>query len=174
MKNGGLGHAVCSLRMRGIPLKFVTLQIHRSSEKTFSLTLILLIFLVGTAEWVARSEPFQTPLTPPRMGSRHYQLGHKLALLDRLIRKTGRVDCIMLGNSMVETGIEPESFQTGYKKMTGRDINCFSFGIDASSATSTAALVMIIVEDYHPRLLISGTDLRDYAVGREDPDPAVV
>jgi len=108
------------------------------------------------------------------MGSRHYQLGHKLALLDRLIRKTGRIDCIMLGSSMVDTGFDPEAFQTGYKKMTGQDIHCFNFGIDASSATSTAALVRIIVEDYHPRLLIIGTDPRDYAVAREDRDPAVV
>jgi hypothetical protein len=142
--------------------------------KTVWLTVVFLILLTGVAEWIARSEPFQVYLTPPKMGSRHYQLGHKLALLDRLIKKNGRVDCIMLGSSMVDTGFDPVAFQTGYREITGRDIRCFNFGIDAASAASTAALVRIIVEDYHPRLLMVGTDPRDYAVSREDPDPAVV
>ena len=108
------------------------------------------------------------------MGSRHYQLGHKLALLDELIKKIGRVDCIMLGSSVVDHGFDPAAFETGYKEIMGRDIRCFNFGIDASTAASTAALVRIVVEDYHPRLVLIGTDPRDYAVPREDPDPAVI
>src|ERR671918_1580927 len=142
--------------------------------KTFWLTMILFFIFGGFAEWFTRSEVFQAPLTPPKMGSRHYQLGHKLALLDDVIMKKGSVDCIMLGSSMVDTGFDPEAFQIGYKEITGRDIHCFNFGIDASSAASTAALGRIIVEDYHPRLLIIGTDPRDYAVAREDTDPAVI
>ena len=108
------------------------------------------------------------------MGSRHYQLGHKLAFLNMLARKNGHIDCIMLGSSMADTGFDPVAFETGYKELMGRDIHCFNFGIDASSALSTAALARIVVEDYHPSLLIIGTDARDYAVPREDPDPAVV
>lgn len=162
------------LLLREVQLKSATLQIRTTSVKTVWLTVLLFILLTAVAEWVARSESFQVPLTPPRMGSRHYQLGHKLALLNVLARKTGRVDCIMLGSSMVDTGFDPAAFETGYKEMTGQDIHCFNFGIDASSAASTAALVRIVVEDYHPRLLIIGTDPRDYAVAREDPDPVVV
>lgn len=142
--------------------------------KTLTLTMVFLLLFGLAAEWIARLEIFQAPLTPPRMGSRHYQLGHKLALLDRVIRKAGRVDCIMLGSSMVDNDFDPAAFETGYKEMTGRDMHCFNFGIDASSAASTAVLARIIVEDYHPRLLMIGTDPRDYAVAREDPDPAVV
>lgn len=134
----------------------------------------MFLLLTVVAEGITRSEPFQAPLTPPRMGSRHYQLGHKLALLDMLIRKTGVVDCIMVGSSMVDTGFSPEAFQAGYQEMTGQKIRCFNFGIDASSAASTAALGRIIVEDYRPRLLIIGTDPRDYAVPMEDPDAVVI
>ena len=155
-------------------MKSATLQVRTAPGKTVWLTLLLFLLLTAIAEWVARSEPFQIPLTPPKMGSRHYQLGHKLALLDMLARKTGQVDCIMLGSSMVDTGFDPGAFETGYREMTGQDIHCFNFGIDASSAASTAALTRIIVEDYHPRFLIIGTDPRDYAIAREDPDPSVV
>ncbi len=162
------------LLLREVQLKSATLQIRTALGKTVWLTVLLFILLTAIAEWVARSESFQVPLTPPRMGSRHYELGHKLALLNVLARKTGHVDCIMLGSSMVDTGFDPAAFETGYKEMTGRDLHCFNFGIDASSAASTAALTKIVVEDYHPRLLIIGTDPRDYAVPREDPGPAVV
>ena len=134
----------------------------------------MLLVLVGIAESVTRLDFFQRTLTPPKLGSRHSQLGYKLALLNVLARKTGQIDCIMLGSSMVDNGFNPSAFETGYREMTGRDIHCFNFGIDASTAASTAALVRIIVEDYRPNLLILGTDPRDYAVAREDPDPAVV
>ena len=159
---------------RRIFLKSDTLRVHGLFGRTFWLTLILLLLIGGIVEWVARSEPFPIPLTPPKMGSRHYQLGHKLALLNALVRETGHVDCIMLGSSIVDNGFDPAAFEIAYKEMTGRHIHCFNFGIDASSAASTAALTKIIVEDYHPRLLIIGTDARDYAVPREDADTAVV
>jgi|RhiMetdeSRZDD1v2_1073273.scaffolds.fasta_scaffold62201_3 hypothetical protein len=164
------------LLIRGVQWKSATLQIEirTAPGKTVWFTVLLFILLTTVAEWVARSESFQVLLTPPKMGSRHYQLGYKLALLDRLIKKNGRVDCIMLGSSMVDVGFDPDAFETGYGEMTGRDIQCFNFGIDASSAASTAALARIVVEDYRPRLLIIGTDARDYAVPSEDPDAAVV
>ena len=162
------------LFLQGVQLKSATLQIRTVPGKTFWLTILLLILLTAVAELVTRSESFQLPLTLPRMGSRHYQMGHKLALLDRLSRKTGGIDCIMLGSSMVDNGFDPSAFEASYREMTGRDIHCFNFGIDASTSASTAALVRIIVEDYQPSLLILGTDPRDYAVAREDPDPAVV
>lgn len=152
----------------------VTLQIQRIPEKTLSLTLILLILLVGTAEWVARLEALQKILTPPKMGSRHYELGYKLTLLDNATKKNGPVDCIMVGSSVVDTGFDPDAFRSGYKEIAGKEIDCFNFGIDASSATSTAALVRILVEDYEPRLLIFGTDPRDYAIPSADQDPAVI
>ena len=155
-------------------MKSTTLQLRSAPGKTIWFTLVLFILIIAVAEWVARSESFQVLLAPPRMGSRHSQLGHKLALLNVLARNTGHVDCIMLGSSMVDNGFDPAAFATGYKELTGRDLQCFNFGIDASSAASTAALARIVVEDYRPRLLIIGTDPRDYAVPREDRDAAVV
>ncbi|HET9905484.1 MAG TPA: hypothetical protein VFQ23_02550, partial [Anaerolineales bacterium] len=157
-----------------VALRSSTLQLRRVPGLTALYTVLFFILLVALAESAARSASFQAPLTPPKMGSRHYQVGHKLALLDSLAQKVGDVDCIMLGSSMVDTGFSPAAFETEYKAITGRDIHCFNFGIDASTAASTSALARIIVEDYHPRLLIVGTDARDYAVPIGDRDPAVV
>ena len=151
-----------------------TLQITPPFGKTIWLTLIFLFFLGGTAEGLARSEFFEALLTPPKMGSAHYQLGHKLTLLDEFVEKNGSVDCVAIGSSMVDVGFNPDSFQKGYREVAGRDIRCFDFGIDASTAASAAALAKILVEDYHPRFLILGTDARDYAVPSTDRDPAVI
>ena len=149
-------------------------QIKSLFGKTFWLAFILLIGFVGVSEWIARTEIFHAILTPPPMGSRHYQLGNKLSILNAAIKENGPVDCIMIGSSMVDVGFNPASFQNSYHAVTGRNIHCFNFGIDASSATSTAALAQILIEDYQPRLLIFGTDPRDYALPSEDRDPAVI
>lgn len=154
-------------------MKSDRLDFDGSFRKTFLLTVFLLVLLLGMGEWVARLEVFQAPLTPPRLGSRHHQLGYKLALLNEKIRK-GPVDCIMVGSSTVDVGFDPDSFQEGYQKLAGREIYCFNFGIDASSSVSVEALTRILIEDYQPRILIFGTDARDYVVAREDPDTAVV
>lgn len=155
-------------------MKADTLRLTRLSGKTIWLTLALLLFFGGIAELVTRSDFFQAPLTPPKMGSRHYQLGHKLALLDAAIKKNGPIDCIAVGSSMVDVGFDPDSFQNAYQEITGRNIRCFNFGIDATSVASVSALVRILVEDYHPRLLIFGTDARDYVLAQEDQDVVVI
>lgn len=155
-------------------MKSNTLHLKKSSDKTLWLTLIMLFIFSGIAEIIVRMDVFQAPLTPPKLGSRHYQLGHKLALLDAEVKKNGPIDCIMVGSSMVDVGFNPDVFQSGYEETTGQGIRCFNFGIDASSAVSTAVLVRILVEDYHPRLLLIGTDARDYAVPSTDRDPVAI
>jgi len=151
-----------------------TLQLTMPLGKILGPTTVVLIVLLCIAEWTTRLESFQASLTPPKMGSRHYQLGQKLSLLDAEVMRNGPIDCIMVGSSMVDVGFDPASFQTGYHEIAGRDIRCFNFGIDASSASSAAALAKILVEDYHPRILMFGTDARDYAVPPEDRDPAAI
>jgi len=75
---------------------------------------------------------------------------------------------------MVDVGFAPDIFQDAYYEIAGKSIRCFNFGIDASSAFSTAALLQILMEDYHPRLLIVGTDPRDYAIPSTERGPAVI
>ena len=154
-------------------MKSDTLRLDNSFFKTIWLTFVFLLVFSGIGEVASRSEIFQSYLTPPRLGSRHSQLGYKLALLDAA-QKNGPIDCIAIGSSTIDVGFDPDAFQKVYQGVTGRDIRCFNFGIDASSSVSVAVLAGILIEDYHPRLLIFGTDARDYVVSRDDQDTAVV
>jgi hypothetical protein len=144
-----------------------TLQLSWPIGKTLGLAFVIMVLLGGVGESIARSELFQSTLTPPRMGSRHSHLGPKLYRLDAIKEREGQIDCLMIGSSIVNLDFDPQAFAEGYKHATGQDIHCFNFGIDALTATSTAALVQILIEDYQPRLLIYGTDARDYAVPQE-------
>lgn len=151
-----------------------TLQLSGSFRAIVGQTLLILALLMCAGELAARSATFQAPLTAPKLGSRHYQLGHKLALLDATVKQSGPIDCIFIGSSVADLGFDPDSFRNSYREVSGRDIHCFNFGIDASTAASTAALARILVEDYRPRLLIFGMDPRDIAVASEEPDPQAV
>lgn len=155
-------------------MKSNTLHLAGLTGKTFLLTMLFTLLFLGMLEVVVRLESFQARLSSPQLGSGHYQLGQKLAFLDRAVKQAGPIDCIMIGSSMVDVGFDPASFQSSYREVRHQDIQCFNFGIDASSAASTYAIARIMVEDYHPRLLIVGTDARDYVLPREDPDVAVV
>ena len=151
-----------------------TLCLQRPFGQILTLTFIILLLLAGAAEFIARTDTFHALLIEPTMGSRHYQLGRKLVRLDALIKHEGPIDCLIIGSSMVDVGFDPQAFQEGYKQASGQDIRCFNFGIDASTAASAAAIAQMLVEDYQPRLLIYGTDARDYAVSPEDKEPAVI
>jgi hypothetical protein len=105
------------------------------------------------------------------MGTRHSQLGPKLARLDAAINEEGRIDCVIVGSSIVDNGFDPQAFAEGFRADTGQDMTCLNFGIDSSTAASAAALAQILVEDYRPRLLIYGTNPRDYALPGEEIGP---
>ena len=151
-----------------------TLILKHTSGKTFGLTLIMLLLFIGIGEFIVRTEFFQSPLTPPQLGSSHYQLGHKIAWLDADIKRNGPIDCLIIGNSIVGRAFNPEIFQDAYKEVAGIDIHCFNFGINASAAASTAVLAHILIDEYNPHLLIIGTDPRDYALPSSDPDVTTI
>ncbi len=151
-----------------------TIRLTHVDWKLILWTILFIVLLASVIEWLVRQDIFQTPMTTPQMGSSHYEMGQKLAYLDRQIKQNGPVDCLMVGSSMVDVGFDPEAFEKAYQEITGKNIQCFNFGLDASSAASTQAIAKILVEDYHPRLLIVGTDARDYVLPREDPDVSVI
>jgi hypothetical protein len=155
-------------------IRSTSLNLTGWSGKTLLLTIISAILFFGILEIMVRMHALQAQLTTPPMGSGHYQLGQKLAYLDSQVQKNGRMDCIVIGSSMVDVGFDPEAFARGYREIKGQDIRCFNFGIDSSSAASTHAIARIMLEDYHPRLLIIGTDARDYVVPQDALEIAVL
>lgn len=151
-----------------------TLRVKRPSGVTPALALLFLVVLLAAGELLARLEPFQSHMAAPRLGSPHRQFEIQMHRLETLYQREGRVDCIFLGNSMVWRGFDPHAFALAYQAQRGQALRCFNFGVDAMPAAGAGILAEILIADYHPRLLIYGTDARDYAVLREDRDATVL
>jgi hypothetical protein len=137
-----------------------TLRLTRPFGFTLLLTLAVLILLIALLEGLARL-PWVETHVPAAVGSAHQDINMKFSELDALLYHTGRIDCIFVGSSMVLRGIDPVVFVQAYRQQTGEDIVCYNFGVRASRASSIGPLSEILIERYHPWLLVYGVSLRD-------------
>ena len=151
-----------------------TLQLRWPFGRTLGLGLCFLVVFALLGEWVAETNAFRTFFTHQTWDSSHVAFERQLARLDLLYQQEGKIECIFLGNSMVWRGFDPQAFQAGYRSQTGADLPCFDFGVDGMPASNAGALAQVLVEDYHPRLLIYGVDARDYAVPADSKDAKVL
>jgi hypothetical protein len=133
-----------------------TLKIRRPFGRTILLAAILLIILLVLVETAARTDFVRDALPAPSIASGHNKLDLKLFLLDNLIKEAGRVDCIFLGGSDANAAINPEIFSRVFEKRTGEKLICFNFGLAGFIPPAAALIAKILVEKYHPRLLVWG------------------
>lgn len=138
------------------------------------LTLILLVGYFVLGELFFRVDAVQAGLTGPRIGSRHRQFEIQFARLEKLVNEGESIDCIFLGNSMVWLGVNPLIVNQSFQDKTGREIHCFNFGVSALPASSAGKIAAMLVEKYHPKVLIYGTFARDYAIPADVEDAYVV
>jgi hypothetical protein len=137
-----------------------TLRLKIPFGETLLLAALFLLVAVGASEGVARVIAAQNSTLVPSVGSPHRQFEISLARLEAFAR-AGRVDCIFLGSSVVYRGINPDAFGEAYAAVTGQPLRCFNLGIQALTASTAAKLARIVVEDYHPGLLIYGITAHD-------------
>jgi hypothetical protein len=152
----------------------LAMKIQRPFGRTLIMTAVILVLYFFVGEAVARSDRFQAKFAGPTWGSRHAHFERQLDHLNHFVNHVGPVDCLFLGSSMVISDIDPLSFANAYQNESGEAIRCFNFGVDGLSALGAAALAKILVADYQPRLLVYGTDARDYAVEPEAEDATAI
>ena len=139
-----------------------SLRLTRPRGGVLLLTVIFMAVLLGLCELVARTSLPRTWGLIPSVASVP-RLAIALAKLDTFVAQEGGVDCVFLGNSVVYRGIDPRAFRAAYRRRAGRDIRCFNFGIRSIPVTSAADLAELVVQRYHPALLIYGSTARDYS-----------
>lgn len=139
-------------------------------------TLLALLMLFGGLECLLRIDhlhPYLIRLIPS-LGGRHLQMEEQLARLEEMVAVDGHVDCVMLGSSLVWLGFDPPVFEDAYKQAAGQDVHCFDLGIETLPANAASLIARVVVQRYHPRLLIYGTSARDYAIDISDENSRVV
>lgn len=151
-----------------------SINIQKPGWKTPGFALLLLVGLCLIGEFIFRIDVVQMALTGPRIGGRHGQMENQFARLEKLVKEGEQIDCIFLGNSMVWLGINPLVVDEVFQSRTGQEIHCFTFGVSALPASSAGLIASVLVEKYHPKLLIYGTFARDYAIPAKAEDATVV
>lgn len=149
-------------------------NIRKPDWRVLRIAILLLAgyFMIG--EIFFRLDPVQRALSGPRIGSSHEQFEIQVARLDKLVREGEPIDCIFLGNSMIWLGVDPLVIGQVFESRTGEAIHCFNFGVSALPASSAGHIAHMLVEKYHPKLLVYGTFARDYAIPLDAEDASAV
>jgi hypothetical protein len=122
----------------------------------FFLGVITVLELVARTPWVYQAVSFHST------GNYHSQFEVKWYRLDNFVKQNGGVDVIILGSSLVNTGIDPFTMGLQYYERTGKNLRIFNFGVEGLTIAPNSVNASILVRKYHPALLIFVTEMRDF------------
>ena len=125
-------------------------------------TLAVFLALIVLLELVARTSWAQKTFSYRSVGNNDYQFEIKWFRLQDFEKQNGGVDVIILGSSLVNTGIDPDVMAQTYYGQTGTRIRIFNFGVEGMTVAPNSVNAKILVNKYHPALLIYVTEMRDY------------
>ena len=131
--------------------------------------LVALSFLVAfflLLEAVARKEFLNKISTRESLGIYPTPMGQYFDIkwygLQKYCARNGGVDVILIGSSVVNTGINPDIVAETYFKLTGIRLRVYNFGVEGLNIVPNSVYAKILVQKYHPALLLFGTIPRDY------------
>jgi hypothetical protein len=130
-----------------------------------TLAVIVSFALLVTLELLART-PWFDKVSPYRsVGNFDSQFEIKWFRLQDYVKQHGGVDIIIMGSSLVNTGVDPDIVAQAYNKQTGVHPRVFNFGVEGMPIGPNVVLAKLVEERYHPALLIYVTDMRSYIAG---------
>ncbi|MFC1849444.1 hypothetical protein ACFL27_04460 [candidate division CSSED10-310 bacterium] len=131
------------------------LQVHKPIGTTLILALISNVIFLFVLEAFSRTDRVRELLPEPIVGTSRLELDLSINRLDQYIEKTGSVDCVFVGSSMVRSGINPGIFSPAFKNRTGIDINAFVMGIgDLTPPETEKAIVPLLRNRYQVPLIV--------------------
>jgi hypothetical protein len=125
--------------------------------------IVFLVLLIGL-ECMARLPFVQAKIPLRSLGFSNYLFEIKWAKLNEFVKQNGVPDAIIVGNSMVNTGIDPLVINQKMKELTGKSITIFNFGVEGLNLSAIDDLARLLIDTYNPKILIVGTDIRDYSL----------
>jgi hypothetical protein len=129
--------------------------------RTLVLALLMAGLVLAGLEIVARTPLARSHLIAPGVGENHDHLAIKLQQLDGLAAQGQPVECIALGSSMVAQGFDPQAFSSGFERATGEPLACYNFGLIGMTTAGLDRWTALVVQRYHPRIVIIGNSARD-------------
>jgi hypothetical protein len=145
----------------------VTLKINRPRNPAVAYGAILFLLLCLLGEMLARTPFVQAQIPYQAYGINHTQLELQLNNLDHFVREQGAPDCFIFGSSQAFREVDTQAFAQAYEAASGENVTCYNFGVTGSQVWTTSILNKILIQKYHPRLVVIGTSFLDYTEGRE-------
>ena len=146
---------------------FETLRIHFSHGRAAAAVLFFVLLFLGLLEICLRIIPVPPALFVPGIDRElnYPEIDIKLSLLSDL-RRGGRVNCLLIGSSMVDFGLDPV-FLNQQSAITGlQNPECFNMAMKAMKPEAVAKITPILVEKWDPSLLIMGISPVDFTGGQ--------
>ncbi len=126
---------------------------HSSVVRGFLLLVLLALTLTLVTQWIGLSS-LSASLPPPGLDTHNPEFNAKMNYLEAFARRYGKVDCLLIGSSHIDYGLDPTVITQAYKSKTGQEMHCFNFGLATLTVDTAAPLTKILVERYHPRLVV--------------------
>jgi len=138
--------------------------LHISRKPIYWITFISLQIscLIICLEIMARLTAPHTALPPMSFGADYRRFEVQIARLDTYSQEYGTIDCIFIGSSLVEKGIQPAIFSQQYQNAFGESVNCFNMGLGSITMSTIGAIVPALINRYNPKIIIVGTQARAY------------
>jgi hypothetical protein len=123
----------------------------------------IVIACLAGLEAFARLPAIQGYLDFRSFGFQNYPFELKWFKLQTLMQQNGGIDILFVGNSLVNVGIDPETFNHSFESESDVSLRSFNFGLDGLNLTATDEVVRLLVETHHVDVVVFGTEIRDYA-----------
>jgi hypothetical protein len=137
----------------------------KRSSSVLIRTVVALLLTMVLLELAARTPWAQKAIPYRSFGIFHYQFEIKWFRLQQFVEQNGGVDVIVLGSSLVNTGVDPEVMAQAYYEQTGSRLRIFNFGVEGLTIDPNSVVAKILVDKYHPALLLYVTEMRDFIAG---------
>ena len=115
---------------------------------------LVLVLVVGAAELLLRTPAVVERLPPPSAGSGSPDLDIKIEYLDRYAQAYGHIDCLFVGPSTVQGGIDPRVVSASFAARTGTPLRCFNFGVNGLKLHLARRLIPVLLAKYQPALIV--------------------
>lgn len=125
-------------------------------------SLLTLVGLLALAEIGARFLQTRTEQPIRSIGNFHTQFETKWFKLQDFVKVNGGVDVLLMGNSMVNTGIDAELLAETYENSTGVNLRIFNFGVEGMDLFTNSELASLLVSEFRPKTIIFFTEMREY------------
>lgn len=132
----------------------------KQPAKTILFAFLALVLLALLLECAVRLPAMQEGLPAYRsFGMYHYQFEIKWFRLKAFT--ADGVDALVMGSSLVNTGVDPMVLAEAYTARTGEQLRTFNFGVEGITIHANLELTKLLLERYQPKVLIYGTEVRD-------------